>query len=190
MHGTVIMNSHVRKRFEEIIVNLKKERDKKAEPFLLGGLKFLVNVILDEMSGFANVTGNTRNSIAVALYNDRKLVGVATSFDALHKAPTRMTLVHGETYDLSHYWDGTPVEHLGSPYKAPDDSPQEENFWAQEEALEFMQSQAPKGNGWRYKVVAATDYAKYLETKQKANVLTQVRDELAGMGAEVTRMNE
>ena len=184
------MNGHVRQRFEEIIAHMKKQRDKQAEPFLLRGLKFLVNVILDEMGGFANVTGNTRNSIAISLFNDRKLIGVATSFDALHKAPTRMTLVHGETYDLSHYWDGTPVDALGSPYTAPSDSPQEENFWAQEEAMEFLQSQAPKRKGWCYKVVAATDYAKYLETKQKANILEQVRNELAGMGADVSRMNE
>ena len=184
------MNGHVKSRFEEIIANLKRERDKKAEPFLLNGMRFLVNVILSEMSGFENVTGNTRNSIAIALFNDKKLIGVATSFDALHKAPTRMTLVHGETYDLSSYWDGTPVAALGTPYTAPKDSPQEEHFWAHEEALEFLQSQAPKGKGWRYKVVAATDYAKYLETRQKANILEQVRTELAGMGAEVTRMNE
>ena len=169
---------------------MKKERDKQAEPILLGGIKFLVNVILDEMKGFANVTGNTRNSIAVALYLDKKLIGVATSFDALHRRPTRMTLRRGETYDLSHYWDGTPVDALGSPYTAPQDSTQEDNFWAQEEAMEFLQSQAPKRKGWCYKVVAATDFAKYLETKQKANVLTQVHDELAGMGAEVSRMNE
>lgn len=184
------MNNHVRAKMKQIVEAMKEQVHEQAKPKLIAGANFLVRVVLSEMQGFFSVTGNTRNSIAVALFYNGNIEAIATSFDELHHAPTRMTLVSGEVYDLPYYWDGSPVDsgRNSHPYAAPDDSGAEDSFWAQEEAFEFVQSKAPRHKGWSYIVVSAVDYAKYLETNNKANVLTNVRDYLASLGAEVSEL--
>ncbi|MBO4786951.1 MAG: HK97 gp10 family phage protein [Prevotella sp.] len=180
------LNSHVTERLTQIIENMKKRMDEEAKQILKGGCRFIVNVVLAEMDGFQNVTGNMRNSIAVGLFYDRQLQFVAFSFDTLHHMPTRATLRSGETYDLDTYWDGTPV--TGRPYTAPDDSNANESFWSMAEALEFIQSVAPLQKGFSYVVVSAVDYAKYLEARDGTNILEQTRSEFAGMGALVSAL--
>ena len=177
------MNSHVESQVSKIIANMKKKVDDVAEAELTKAMLHIINIGLDEMDGFANVTGNTRNSLAVAVFHDGNFKGFYSSYDALHHAPTRVTLRKGEVYDLSYYWDGTPVDSLGSPYVAPTG---DRNYWAQEEAQDFLQDKIPSRKGWCYVIVAAVDFAKYLEARDGVNILTRMHDEFEAKGADVT----
>lgn len=179
------MNSHVESQINRIISNMKKRVDEVAAEELPRSMLHIINIGLVEMEGFANVTGNTRNSLAVALFHDGDFKGFYSSFDALNHRPTRVTLRKGEAYDLDFYWDGTPVDSLGSPYVAPTG---ERNYWAQEEAQDFLQDKIPTRKGWCYVIVAAVDYAKYLEARDGVNVLTRMHDEFESKGADVTDM--
>ena len=179
------MNSSVEAQMKQIIANARKHVDDVAERELQKGLLHIINIALDEMRGFNNVTGNTRNSLAAAVFHDGNFKGFYTSYDALHHGPTRATLTKGEAYDLPYYWDGTPVESLGSPYVAPTGT---ESYWAQEEAKEFLQDKIPSRRGWCYVIVSAVDYAKYLEAKDGVNVLSKMRDEFASLGADVSEL--
>lgn len=179
------MNSHVESQMNRIIANMRKRVDEVAEAELPKAMRDIINIGLNEMAGFANVTGNTRNSLAVALFHDGNFKGFYTSYDALHHAPTRVTLRKGEAYDLDYYWDGTPVDSLGSPYVGETG---DRNYWAQDEAQDFLEDKIPTRNGWCYVIVAAVDYAKYLESKDGVNVLTRMHDEFEARGADVTEL--
>ncbi len=157
---------------------LKKKTDAMIEERLKESLPALIRLALDHAK-IHSVTGNTMNSYAVALWHDRKFVGFYSSYQELHKAPTRVTLKKGETYDLPYYWGGD--ENTG--YTAPTG---DRNYWGQEEAEDFLSFHFPRKNGWAFIVVAATDYAKYLEARGTANVLGGMQSELQGRGADVS----
>ena len=157
---------------------LKKKTDAMIEERLKESLPALIRLALDHAK-IHSVTGNTMNSYAVALWHDGKFVGFYSSYQELHKAPTRVTLKKGETYDLPYYWGGD--ENTG--YTAPTG---DRNYWGQEEAEDFMSFHVPRKNGWAFIVVAATDYAKYLEARGTANVLGGMQSELEGRGADVS----
>lgn len=157
---------------------LKKKTDAMIEERLKESLPALIRLALDHAK-IHSVTGNTMNSYAVALWHDRKFVGFYSSYQELHKAPTRVTLKKGETYDLPYYWGGDANDGYTAPagYR---------NYWGQEEAEDFMSFHFPRKNGWAFIVVAATDYAKYLEARGTANVLGGMQSELEGRGADVS----
>ncbi len=157
---------------------LKKKTDAIIEERLKESLPALIRLALDHAK-MHSVTGNTMNSYAVALWHDGKFVGFYSSYQELHKAPTRVTLKKGESYDLPYYWGGD--ENTG--YTAPTG---DRNYWGQEEAEDFMSFHFPRKNGWAFIVVAATDYAKYLEARGTANVLGGMQSELEGRGADVS----
>lgn len=157
---------------------LKKKTDAMIEERLKESLPALIRLALDHAK-MHSVTGNTMNSYAVALWHDGKFVGFYSSYQELHKAPTRVTLKKGESYDLPYYWGGD--ENTG--YTAPTG---DRNYWGQEEAEDFMSFHFPRKNGWAFIVVAATDYAKYLEARGTANVLGGMQSELEGRGADVS----
>lgn len=157
---------------------LKKKTNAMIEERLKESLPALIRLALDHAK-IHSVTGNTMNSYAVALWHDGKFVGFYSSYQELHKAPTRVTLKKGETYDLPYYWGGD--ENTG--YTAPTG---DRNYWGQEEAEDFMSFHFPRKNGWAFIVVAATDYAKYLEARGTANVLGGMQSELQGRGADVS----
>ena len=157
---------------------LKKKTDAMIEERLKESLPALIRLALDHAK-MHSVTGNTMNSYAVALWHDGKFVGFYSSYQELHKAPTRVTLKKGESYDLPYYWGGD--ENNG--YTAPAG---DRNYWGQEEAEDFLSFHFPRKNGWAFIVVAATDYAKYLEARGTANVLGGMQSELQGRGADVS----
>jgi hypothetical protein len=157
---------------------LKKKTDAMIEERLKESLPALIRLALDHAK-MHSVTGNTMNSYAVALWHDGKFVGFYSSYQELHKAPTRVTLKKGESYDLPYYWGGD--ENTG--YTAPTG---DRNYWGQEEAEDFLSFHFPRKNGWAFIVVAATDYAKYLEARGTANVLGGMQSELEGRGADVS----
>lgn len=177
------MNRHVEQQMERIIANMRKHVDEVAEHELKRSMHQVINIALDEMRGFENVTGNTRNSLAVALFHDGNFKGFYSSFDALNHEPVRVTLKKGEAFDLDYYWDGTPVDSLGAPYVAPTG---DRNYWAQDEAQDFLQDKIPTRRGWCYVIVAAVEYAKYLEARDGVNILSRIHGELESKGADVT----
>ena len=167
-----------RTNFAALEKRLKKKTDAMIEERLKESLPALIRLALDHAK-IHSVTGNTMNSYAVALWHNGKFVGFYSSYQELHKAPMRMTLKKGESYDLPYYWGGDE----NSGFTAPTG---DRNYWGQEEAEDFLSFHFPRKNGWAFIVVAATDYAKYLEARGTANVLGGMQSELQGRGADVS----
>ena len=168
------------KNIEKAFAKMQKQADKYVEGKLKEQLPVLIRLALANAE-IHHVTGNTINSYAVALFHKGQFKGFYSSFQELHKPPMRVTLRKGERYDMPFYWSGEPAKG----YTAPTG---ERNYWSQEEAEDFIGTTFPKKKGWAYIVVAAVDYARYLETRGTANVLTGLREELAGMGADATQV--
>lgn len=177
------------KQMEAIMKKMKTDIDKQAEIPLRGSLTSVLRAMYAELSGYSPLTGNTDNSLAVGLFYDGKLMGYANVQDMGGvKRPTRQTLKSGDIYDLPFTWKGS---HLSTPIggKNPKrDWVGTRNFWADEEAVRFLQNLATNKKGYSYVFASAVDYAKYLESKGKANVLTHWHDELAAAGAFVGDM--
>ena len=178
------MGKSISSQIDALVKSLSSEAHEKAEPMLADAMLPMLQQMYDELSGYEPLTGNTNNSLAVALYRDgqlmtamnvRRLSGVAR--------PTRMTMRDGEWYELPMRWSGNPSHHEGNRWVG------DESFWADEEAIRFLETQSPSHKGYSYKFVAAIDYAKYLEANGKINVLTAWHDDLASAGAIVSPMN-
>ena len=169
-----------RTNFNALHKRLQKKADAIIEERLKKSLPALIRLALDHAK-IHHVTGNTINSYAVALWHEGKFLGFYSSYQELHKAPTRMTLKKGETYDQPYYWSGEP----NKGYTAPTG---DRNYWGQEEAEDFIGTHFPSKNGWAYILVAAVDYAKYLEARGTATVLGGIQSELESRGANVSEM--
>lgn len=167
-----------RNGISKAFAKMQKQADAIVERELKAQLPTFIHLAL-EHAKIHHVTGNTINSYAVALFHNGSFKGFYSSFQALNKAPMRVTLMKGERYDLPFYWSGEPAKG----YTAPTGT---RSYWSQEEAQDFIGTTFPRKGGWAYIVVAAVDYARYLETKGTADVLTGFQQELAGMGADVS----
>ena len=62
----------------------------------------------------------------------------------------------------------------------------DKNIWADVEVLKWLNRNPPRTKGFSYRIVSIVDYAKDLESKGKINVLSQLRDELAAMGGNIS----
>lgn len=174
------------KDIDAVMDSLRKKIAEHSEKTLKeAGLKMIVMLIAHER-GFHHVTGNLINSGAVALYYNGKLKGMWKASDVTGKLPTRVTLAAGERYDLPYYWSGKP----STGYAAPKDSPQTAHYLSPNEADRFMLSGAPNWRGWSYKVVTATDYAKYVEARSDADVLTSFHSAMEHCGGAVSALNQ
>lgn len=178
------MNSFER-QMQNIVDKMHKHIDDVAKVEMINGLRQIIDIALRELDGFEDVTGNTKNSLAAAVFYDGKFQGFYSSYGALHNPPTRATLRKDETYDLEYYWDGTPVDAFARPYTGETG---DESYWAQDEAREFFSDNIPTRKGWCYMIVAAVDYAKYLEARGGVNVLSDLHDEFAARGADVSEL--
>lgn len=167
-----------RTNFNTLEKRLKKKADAIIEARLKESLPAIIRLALD-YAKIHSVTGNTMNSFAVALWHDGKFIGFYSSSQELHKDPTRVTLVKGETYDQPYYWGGDPNEG----YTAPTGT---RHYWGQEEAEDFLSFHFPRKDGWAFVIVAATDYAKYLEARGTANVIGGLQHDLESRGANVS----
>ena len=170
------------KQAENIFRKMKKRADAIIEEKLTEQLPDLIGLALKH-AHIHSVTGNTMNSYAVALFHDKQFIGFYSSYQALGKAPTRVTLRKGERYDLPYYWGGDPSHG----YIAPTG---ERNYWGQEEAEDFIGTHFPSKNGWAYIIVAAVDYAKYLESRGTAIVMGGLQDDLESRGADVSDIKQ
>ena len=163
---------------DSLFKKLQKKADAFIEENLQDQLPTLIRLAL-EHAHIHHVTGNAINSFAVALFHDGEFKGFYSSYQELHKAPMRVTLQKGERYDLPYYWSGE----LSKGYTAPTG---DRSYWSQEEAEDFIGTHFPRRKGWAYIVVAAVDYAKYLESRGTANVLGGLQNDLEGRGADVS----
>lgn len=166
------------KNVDNIFRRMQKRADSIVEQHLTEQLPNLIALALKHAK-IHSVTGNTMNSYAVALFHNKQFKGFYSSYQALGKAPTRVTLQKGERYDLPYYWGG---DH-NTGYTAPTG---DRSYWGQEEAEEFFGTHFPSKNGWAYIIVAAVDYAKYLESRGTAIVLGGMQNELENRGADVS----
>lgn len=165
---------------DKLFRRMQKRTDAIIEKRLIDQLPNLIALAL-EYAQIHSVTGNTMNSYAVALFHDRKFMGFYSSYQALGKAPTRVTLRKGERYDLPYYWGGD----IARGFTAPTGN---RGYWSQEEAEEFIGTHFPSKNGWAYIIVSAVDYAKYLEFRGAAIVMGGLQDELENRGADVSEI--
>lgn len=167
-------------KLDRVFRRMQKRADAITEERLTEQLPNLIALALKHAE-IHSVTGNTMNSYAVALFHNKQFVGFYSSYQTLGKAPTRVTLQKGERYDLPYYWGSDPA----TGYTAPTGN---RSYWGQEEAEDFIGTHFPSKNGWAYILVAAVDYAKYLETRGTATVLGGMQSELESRGANVSEM--
>ena len=167
-------------KLDKVFKRMQKRADAIIEERLTEQLPNLIALALKHAE-IHSVTGNTMNSYAVALFHDKQFVGFYSSYQALGKAPTRVTLQKGERYDLPYYWGGDPA----TGYTAPTG---DRSYWGQEEAEDFLGTHFPSKNGWAYIVVAAVDYAKFLEARGTATVMGGLQSELESRGANVSEI--
>ena len=177
MSNSTSLNSQIK----DIVLANHAKAVEQMKPYMQEQTNTIMSIILNEMDGFHNITGNTRNSVGVGCYLDGKLMGMSLSSQVLNNPATRATLIKGEMYNLEYYWGGDPV--LGRPYRGETGS---EHYLGRDKAIRFIQSKRPSTKGWSFIAVIAVDYAKYLETKPSVNVLTIIRDQLASMGANIS----
>ncbi len=172
-------------QIKSILSNAQKHVNGVAAQGAQDAMREIIDVALSELDGFHDVTGNLRNSLAVAVFHDGVLKGFYSSAQALNHAPTRVTLKQGERYNLDYYWGGEEVDSIGKPYRAPAG---DRNYLAPQEAQEFFTNKIPSQRGWCYVIVSAVDYAKYLEARDGVNILTQLHDDFEQRGAKVSEM--
>lgn len=184
-------SNNFKQQVDAIVKNLTDEAHKMSEPELLAAVLPMLQRMYEELKGYSPLTGNTNNSLAVGLYRDGSLIGYANVRQlAGVNRPTRETLKAGDIYALPFTWLGNALSAPIGGWKSPKkDWVGDRSFWADEEAVRFLQTEGPRRKGYCYKFVSAIDYAKYLEAKGKANVLTMWHDELAAAGATVSGLN-
>lgn len=176
------MTSSGKIQFKHVFDNVKKRTENKAEEKLRQSLMPLLERAYQELKGFRPLTGNLNNSLGVALYKDGKCLEAHGSLEITGKRPVRATLKNGEMFAEPFTWNGNilldplpKTDWIGN-----------KNIWADEEVLKWLNRYPPRTKGFSYRIVSIVDYAKYLESKGKVNVLSQLRDELAAMGGNVS----
>lgn len=170
--------------FKHAFDNVKKRAEDKAEARLRESLDSLLQMAFQELSGFRSLTGNLVNSLGVALYKDGKCLEAHGSIEITGKRPVRATLKNGDVFAEPFTYNGNI---LLNPLPKTD-WVGNKNIWADVEVLKWLNLNPPKTKGFSYRIVSIVDYAKYLEAKGKVNVLSQLRDELAAMGGNISEL--
>lgn len=164
---------------ETQFVNIIKKIRQEARMKMLAKMERAAEETVSQVSKYKeyqDVTGNLYKSTAVGVYCDGVL-------ESIHHTPgpdpTRLTLAAGERYELENYYDGTPVRLKGRPYRGEIGGGREAGVYKGEEKL--FDSDGVHGRGdltWQMKVVAGVEYANYVETVKKHDVITGIRDYL------------
>lgn len=170
---------------KKVFDNVYKRMEKKAEEKLRQGLMPLLQEAYSELRGYRPLTGNLNNSLGVALYKDGKCIEAHGSIEITGKRPVRTTLKNGDLFWEPETWNGN---HLDGPIPKMD-WVGDKNIWADVEVLRWLERYAPTKKGFSYRIVSIVDYAKYLETKDNVNVLSELMDRLRSMGAKVSDIN-
>lgn len=170
--------------FRHVFDKVKKRAENKAEVKLRKSLDVLLQMAFQELSGFRSLTGNLVNSLGVALYKDGKCLEAHGSIEITGKRPVRATMRNGEMFSEPFTYNG---DILLNPIPKTD-WVGNKNIWADVEVIKWLNRNPPRKKGFSYRIVSIVDYAKYLETKGKVNVLSQLRDELAAMGGNISEL--
>lgn len=165
----------------KVFDKIKKRAEKKAEEKLRENLMPLLQRAYKELKGYRPLTGNLNNSLGVALYKDGKCIEAHGSIEITGRRPVRKTLKNGDIFWEPVTWNGN---HLDGPI-AKMDWVGDRNIWADTEVLRWLERFAPKQKGFSYRIVSIVDYAKYLETKDNVNVLSNLAERLRAMGADI-----
>lgn len=168
--------------FKHQFDKVKKKAENKAEEHLRASLEPLLQMAFQELKGFRSLTGNLVNSLGVALYKDGKCLEAHGSIEITGKRPVRATLKKGDVFAEDFTYNGNI---LLNPLPKTD-WVGDKNIWADVEVLKWLNRNPPRTKGFSYRIVSIVDYAKYLESKGKINVLSQLRDELAAMGGNIS----
>lgn len=143
--------------FNKVLPRMKQQAISMAE--------MIVSQIDINGRGLAGVTGNAANGIAVGVYLNRLLVGYACTEDLLQHRPTRLALAAGEKYGKNRiYWDGRDVNRqFEGFFGSKNDTPKR--------AIEALRKHVPRrAVGYAYFVVAAADYAQWIESDESGGV--------------------
>jgi len=172
-------------QIKHVFDNIKKRSEAKAERELRASLMPLLQMAYSELRGYRPLTGNLNNSLGVALYKDGKCIEAHGSIEITGKRPVRTTLKNGDLFWEPETWNGN---HLEGPIPKMD-WVGDRNIWADVEVLKWLERYAPSKKGFSYRIVSIVDYAKYLETKDNVNILSELKDRLASMGGDVRDIN-
>lgn len=130
----------------------------------------------DKLRDYDDVTGNLYRSTAIGTY-------YKGSLQSIHYTPgpepTRLTLAAGERYNLDRYYRSSfSYKDSGRrAYRGQYGEGGESGLTAAEDAL--LYAEHGKSNShmtWQMKVVAAVDYAQFVETKRGHDVITSLRE--------------
>ena len=168
--------------FRHAFNKVRKKAEDNAEAKLRASLDPLLQMAFKELKGFRSLTGNLVNSLGVALYKDGKCLEAHGSIEITGKRPVRATLKKGDVFAETFTYNGNI---LLDPLPKTD-WVGDKNIWADVEVLKWLNRNPPRSKGFSYRIVSIVDYAKYLEAKGKVNVLSQLRDELAAMGGNIS----
>lgn len=147
-----------------------------------------VNELLNHAYGWSDVTGNTLTGFFVGAYapvnGKMKLVAAAFSRD-MYEEPTRLWLKEDEEYDLPYYYGGVPVDpdHPFTGFIG------DRNADSYKEAIRFLRSHTPKKYPIAFIVGVATDYASYLETRDKTNLIGDFCENRKNSGVWIVSMH-
>lgn len=162
-------------QFQNIIKKVRQESVTKMQSKMERAANKVVNNAA-KYKDFHDVTGNLYKSIAAGTFYKGTLM---TIHHTPGPSPTRPTLAKGERYDQTTYYDGQTVTQLGRPYRGETGAGGQRGEEKAEEALFDNDSDHSTGLTWQLKVVAGVDYAQYVETMKKHDVLTSLRDYMA-----------
>lgn len=132
----------------------------------------------DSKRGFDHVTGNLYKSIAVGTYYKGELT---STHHTPGPEPTRPTLAKGETYNLPRYY-GSNVDirmTKRKPFVGKYGSGDENGPDAAEDALLYMEGGMPNRSTWALALVAGVDYANFVETIKKHDVISELGQYMA-----------
>lgn len=129
----------------------------------------------DRMRDYNDVTGNLYRSTAIGIY-------YKGSLQSIHYTPgpkpTRLTLAAGERYDLDRYYRSSfSFKDSGRrPYKGEYGEGGEYGPSTAEDFLFYREHGRGKYHTtWQMLLVAGVDYAKFVETKRKHDVITSLK---------------
>lgn len=130
----------------------------------------------DNLRDYNDVTGNLYRSTAIGTY-------YKGSLQSIHYTPgpepTRLTLAAGERYNLDRYYRSSfSFKDSGRrPYRGEYGEGGQNGPSMAEDALLYMEHGRSNYQAtWQMMLVAGVDYAKFVETKRKHDVITSLKE--------------
>lgn len=130
----------------------------------------------DEKRDYLDVTGNLYKSTAIGTYRNGELQSIHV---APGPKPTRRTLAEGEVYQQDYYRGQTPIYSLTPFFRGEYGEGGQDGPEAAEDLLVSLEHNKGKYElTWNMLLVAGVDYAKYVETRRRHDVISSLREYL------------